>query len=203
MPAVLTPRPRTLILLAKKRVPDLTTRIDKGEEPRVEYLELAQQLGAELLDFHSVEASPLPTVRWISRRLGLCWGLALLGLLRRREFDHVYATGEDVGIPLTMLLRVARCHEKLTMVVHNAGTPKRTKVLRALGHRAYRHVICLGSEQQRVLTQQIGLPASKVKRFNQWCDHRFYRRREWRGLKGGRPDPHRRMSHLSSSKTRD
>lgn len=168
-------RPRTLILLAKKRPADLEARIAVGEEPEVEYLALARRLGAELVDFHTVEASTSRLVRWVTRWLGLGWGLALLGARRRREFDHLYATGEDVGIPLVMLLRALRWHERLTVVIHNADTPKRRRVLRALGHRAYRAVICLSAEQERVLVEVVGLPAAKVRRMRQWIDHRFYR----------------------------
>jgi glycosyltransferase involved in cell wall biosynthesis len=168
-------RPRTLILLAKKRPADLEARIAAGEEPEVEYLALARRLGAEIVDFHTVEASTNRLVRWVTRRLGLGCGLALLGAQRRREFDHLYATGEDVGIPLVMLLRALRWHERLTVVVHNADTPKRRAVLRALGHRAYRAVICLSAEQERVLVEVVGLPAAKVRRMRQWIDHRFYR----------------------------
>jgi glycosyltransferase involved in cell wall biosynthesis len=36
-------------------------------------------------------------------------------------------------------------------------------------------VICLGSEQARVLTEEVGLPAAKVKRLHNWLDHTFFR----------------------------
>jgi glycosyltransferase involved in cell wall biosynthesis len=165
---------RTAILLAKKPALDLPEQISRAEHPRVEYLELAQRIGAEVIDFHAVERSTIPLVRKITQHLGPWWGLAVLGFLRRREFDHIYATGEDVGIPLTMLLRMARWHERLTLVIHNAGTPKRRVIFRALGHRVYRHLICLGHAQQRILTDEIGLPTSKVYMLEHWCDHHFY-----------------------------
>ena len=56
-------RRRTLILLAKRPPLDLRRRIAAGEEPRAEYLVLAERLGAELLDFHDVERSTHPFVR--------------------------------------------------------------------------------------------------------------------------------------------
>ena len=166
--------PRTLILLAKKRRPDLVPRIAAGEEPRVEYLQLAARLRADLLDFHAVELSSSLFVRACAR-LGLRWGLAALGLLRRNEYDHLYATGEDVGIPLALFLRLVRCGGKLTVVFHNAGTPKRLRLLRAIGSRPFRHCICLSSEQLRVLTHDAGIPAAKVTRLHNWIDHTFFR----------------------------
>ncbi|MBA4155847.1 MAG: glycosyltransferase family 4 protein [Gemmatimonadetes bacterium] len=166
--------PRTLILLAKKRNANLTSRISMGAEPRVEYLELAHRLGAELLDFDAVEASTSPPVRVSRRWMGLKWGLAWMGFLRRNDFDFVYATGEDVGIPLTILLRTARCYGKLVMVVHHAGTPKRRRILRMLGSRPYHSLVCLNTVQERILTGDIGLPRARVIRLHNWIDHHFF-----------------------------
>ena len=98
------PGRRSLLLLAKRPAPDLRARIAAGEEPRAEYLELAARLNAELVDFHDVDQSTHPLVR-LARRLGPHWGLAALGALRHHEFDDLYATGEDVGIPLAIMLR--------------------------------------------------------------------------------------------------
>jgi glycosyltransferase involved in cell wall biosynthesis len=166
--------PRTLILLAKRPRPGLAAQIAAGDEPRVEYLELAHRLGAEILDYDSVEASSSPLVRWLDRRLGAKWALAWMGFARRREFDHLYATGEDVGIPLTLFLRAARCYGKLTVVMHRSGTPKRRLLLRVLGSRVYHHLICLNAVQRQLLIEQIGLDPDRVVLFHTWIDHRFF-----------------------------
>src|SRR5687768_11290547 len=116
---------RVLILLAKRPDPSLPDRIRDGEEPRAEYLALQRATGAELVDFHSVEASSSMLVKQALKRGDHLWGLAALGVMRRREFDQLYATGEDIGIRLAMMLKAARHHERLTVVMHNVGTPKR------------------------------------------------------------------------------
>jgi glycosyltransferase involved in cell wall biosynthesis len=169
----MSPR-RTLILLAKRPDPQLPARIEAGDEPKAEYLELARALKAEINDFHSVESSSAFLVKTAAQRMSPSWGLAALGLSRRKEFDHLYATGEDIGIPLAMLLKAARCHEKLTVVFHNIGTPKRRAVLKAIGHKVYRHIIVLGTSQRDILVNDLGIPSEKVLRLEYWCDHRFY-----------------------------
>jgi glycosyltransferase involved in cell wall biosynthesis len=166
---------RVVILLAKKRPPDLETQIANGEAPRAEYLELARRLEALILDFDSVETSRIFLVRALGRFLGLKWGLALLGAIRRKEFDCIYATGEDVGIPLAMFFRALFARGKLTVVIHNAATPKRRSILRFLGSSPFRYAIVLCEEQARVLREEVGFPASKVKVLRQWIDHRYYR----------------------------
>lgn len=167
-------RSRTLLLLAKRPRVDTPRRIAAGDEPRAEYLELARHLAAEILDYHAVDASPSPAVRLIQRRLGDKWALAWMAFERRHAFDDLYVTGEDVGIPLATLLRLARDFERMTVVVHGAGTPKRRLMLRLLGSRVFRHIICLGAAQQALLTEEIGLAGAKVKRLDYWCDQRFF-----------------------------
>jgi glycosyltransferase involved in cell wall biosynthesis len=92
-----------------------------------------------------------------------------------RDYEHVYVTGEDLSIPLMPLLRLARVSGRLTVVVHHAGGAGKIRVLRLLGHRAYRHVIVLCAEQQRILSEKIGIPAAKITRVPIWCDHRYFR----------------------------
>lgn len=172
--SIQSPRPRIGILLAKKQNPQLAAQITAGESPRVEYLELQQHLGATLLDYNDVEQAPSPLVRSIARRLGPRWGLAWLAFQRRREWDQFYATGEDIAIPLAMLFRLVRLHERITAVVHNCGTPNRRRLFRRLGHAPFRHLVVIASAQERILTNDLQMPRSKVARIPYWIDHRFY-----------------------------
>jgi glycosyltransferase involved in cell wall biosynthesis len=174
---------RTLILLAKRPDPDLRRRIAVGDEPQTEYLTLARELRADVLDFHDVERDP--EARHLGSRLGPAWGLAWLGLRRLSRYDVLYATGEDIGIRLGIALRAVGVRERLAAVIHNAGTPKRRALLRALGGRTFRHVICVSDEQRRVLTEECGLPPEKVSRLPMWIDDRFFRPSEATGGTAG------------------
>lgn len=166
--------PRILLLLAKRRPPDLEARIARGEEPRVEYLELQRALGAKLLDFDDVERSRNPLVRALTRRMGLAWGLAALGTQLQGEFDHVYCTGEDVALPLAIMNKGLRVREKLTAVIHNADTPKRRALFRVLGDRPFRHIIVLGGPLREILVDELRMPAAKVHRLNNWLDQHYF-----------------------------
>lgn len=165
---------RTLLLLAKRPRTDLRACIDAGLEPRTEYMALAERSGAELVDFHHVARSRHPLVRALSVLGGERWGLAALGALRHRAFDDIYATGEDVGLPLALMLRVLRVRGKLTMVTHNAATPKRSALLRALGHEIFRRLICYGADQLELLAG-LGMPRAKISRLDYYVDQDFYR----------------------------
>ncbi|MFO0590949.1 MAG: glycosyltransferase [Polyangiaceae bacterium] len=168
------PRVKTLLLLGKAPSADSVSDADAGRIPRIEYIELARALGATILDYHDVARSTHPAVV-LARRQGPKWGLAALGTLQRHAFDRLYVTGEDVGLPLAMMLHGTAHYGRTTVVVHNGGTPKRRLLLRALGHAVWRDVICLSERQRHVLVDEIGLPAHKVHAFQQWIDERFYR----------------------------
>jgi glycosyltransferase involved in cell wall biosynthesis len=166
---------RTLILLGKRPRPDLRARVAAGEEPRAEYMALADRLGAEVVDYGDAERSRHPLVRALGRALGPRWALAALGAVRHGEFDVLYATGEDVGLPLALLLRTAGVAGKLAIVMHNGDTPRRALVLRAAGARVFRGLVCLCAEQVRALTGRAGLPPALVRRLPCWTDVAFYR----------------------------
>ena len=174
---VAAPRTRTLILLAKGPNADVARQAERGEIPRIEYVELAREIGATILDFHDVDASKHPIVAR-ARARGKLWGLAALGMTKRRDFDQFYVTGEDIGMPFGMMMKAARDLGRITMVVHQANTPKRRFILRAIGHAVYRNVIVLAERQREILTSVIGYPALKVHRFDQWLDARFYAPRD-------------------------
>ncbi|MEP7190806.1 MAG: glycosyltransferase family 4 protein [Roseiflexaceae bacterium] len=85
----------------------------RGEKPRMNELEIQSQLGAQLYDFgwFKDRASHQRSARllyWAANRIGQ-WSLwlALLSFWTMKEYDVVYATGEDVGLPLAALLRLA------------------------------------------------------------------------------------------------
>ena len=166
-------KPRTLILLAKAPAKEIPSDLKEGNIPRIEYIELARALDAVILDFHDVSASRHPAVR-AARKKSPYYGLAVMGLLRRREFENIYATGEDIGMPLAALFHAVRDYGRLTVVIHQCDTPKRRLIMRALGPRIWGNVICLAEEQRRILTEELGLPRHLVHRFDQWIDPLFF-----------------------------
>jgi glycosyltransferase involved in cell wall biosynthesis len=168
------PRLRTLILAAKATEADAAERARRGEAPRVEYLELARAINAEVIDLNDVGRSTDRSV-CLARRLGLFWGLAALAMQRRRDFDQFYVTGEDIGIPFGAMMRAARDAGRITLVAHQAGTAKRRTVLRAVGPSLWRNVIVFTSSQREILCDGIGYPQNTVLRLDLHTDAQFFR----------------------------
>lgn len=162
-PALVAPglNKKTLVLLGQRTSPDELAQSARGEIPRADYFELVRRLGASILTYSDVERSRHPFVRAAARR-GQHWGLAALGVLRRRAFDQFYVSGEDVGVPLAVMLRAMRDLGRITTVAHNIGQPQYRKRLKLLGSSVWQNVIALASRQQEILIREIGYPVHKV-----------------------------------------
>ncbi|HYP91157.1 MAG TPA: hypothetical protein VEQ59_23490, partial [Polyangiaceae bacterium] len=96
---------RCLILAAGRFDEALKTNISGDREPRLDVFELQRALEADMLDFKDADASRHPAVRLAARVGGPSGGVAMLGFLKRAEYDCFFTTGEDIGLPLAALLR--------------------------------------------------------------------------------------------------
>jgi glycosyltransferase involved in cell wall biosynthesis len=166
---------RTLILLAKAPAEGTPDKADAEVLPRSDVSEMIRILDAKLLNFNDSARSTHPLVK-LARSRGPYWGLATLGVLHRHEFDNIYVTGEDLGMPLAVLLHATGAYGKTTVLIHHGGTAKRRVALRALGHRVWRNVICVSERQRDVLVNDVGLPGHKVHPFRQGIDETFFRK---------------------------
>lgn len=164
---------RVLILLCLQPKAGIKDDADACLIPYPEYLALQKATNATLFSFDDVKSSTHLLVR-MARRLNFAWGLAMLGFVNRKQYEHIYCTGEDVAIPFGFLMKAARDFGRITAVIHNGGTPKRRVLLRLLKKRLFHKIICLSREQERILIEIIGFPKYKVQRLFQWLDHRFY-----------------------------
>lgn len=169
---------KILILLAKYTNPGDAVRAELGEIPRVEYLELARRIDAEIISFNDVASSKLRLVRIAAKR-GPLWGLAALAMSRRHAFDEFYVTAEEVGINFAIMMRAVGDLGRITLVVHHGGVAWKRRRLKLLGHAVWRNVIVLSSRQREIMTRDIGYPAYKVHRFDLMApDAGFYRRQQ-------------------------
>ena len=161
------------VLVGKVQSPDLSSDIASGAVPRVVSQELARILGAEVLDYRDVAKATEPAVL-AARIRSPAWGLAALAALHRDRYEAVFATGEDIAIPLAFLLKALRVRRRLTVVVHNAGALSRRASFPLLGRKAWHHLICLSDEQRRVLVEQLGDDNELIHRLDKWVDTDFF-----------------------------
>jgi glycosyltransferase involved in cell wall biosynthesis len=166
---------RCLILAAGRFDDALKKSIAADREPRLDVFELQRTLDADVLDFKDVDASRHPTVKLATRAGGPSAGVAMLGFLKRSEYDCFFTTGEDIGLPLAALLEVTPGKRSHTMIAHTLF-PKKKRVFFKLGvGRELDRVLVYSTSEERLAVDELGLTTSKVQRIYYHADQKFFR----------------------------
>jgi len=157
--AIAAPVPGRLgILIGKDPGPGPAQEAEAGLAPRVEYVELARAVRAEILGYVPEDGG------WLRRFFDPYPLIASsLNFFRRRsEFDTVYVTGEDVGLRVAPLLLCSGWRGQMVMAVHRCVEPRRIWLFKRMGHSLFSHFICVSSAQCEVLIKEVGFPAEKI-----------------------------------------
>jgi glycosyltransferase involved in cell wall biosynthesis len=164
-----------LLLAAGRFDPPLADRIRQGLEPRLDVFELRDRLGARLLDYGDVDRSRRPEVRLAQGTLGDSAALALLGARERGDADALFTTGEDIGIPLALLLAAGRARASHTMIAHTLHPAKKRPFFTVLRvHRRIDRILVYATSEERLAVDGLGIPAAQVRRIAYQADERFF-----------------------------
>jgi glycosyltransferase involved in cell wall biosynthesis len=129
--------------------------------PRKDYSAITAALNADVLDRTAVRST-----RW-GRLLAQLGGVALAqacaAFLRRAQYDAILTDGEHVGLPLALLLKLARARTVHVTIGHRISAPKKRPLWRWA--RAWTHVdriLLHASLQRRIALQALGIPAERL-----------------------------------------
>jgi glycosyltransferase involved in cell wall biosynthesis len=158
-----------------------------GQRPRVDVFDLEQRLGAQVYDFTWLNdpAAHGPFARRLiglaKRLVGWSAALSLTAYWRLRDDDLVYATGEDVGLPLAMLLRLLRRNRPRLLLRTEqpvfGRTPLRRSLFAAYVGLAIKRVdltFCRTRAHVRYLISEHGVAAEKVRFVPETTDDRYF-----------------------------
>jgi glycosyltransferase involved in cell wall biosynthesis len=167
---------RCLILAAGRFDDTLKTDIAAGREPRLDVFELAKALDAQIIDFQAVDASKDPAVKLSVRAGGLSAGVALLGFRARGNCDTFFTTGEDIGLPLALLLKASASPRTHTMIAHTLFPAKKQAFFK-YGRVASKidRTLVYSTSEERLAIDTLHLPADQVERIYYHADQQFFR----------------------------
>jgi glycosyltransferase involved in cell wall biosynthesis len=161
--------------------------IARGASPRVDTMDLEARLGARVLGFEWLEqrlaGMGVAGRLLVAVRPFIGWSalLAVLAFGPVRRADVVYATGEDVGYPLAILLRVARRRVPRLVVRMEQPIYGRTAWRRRLYTTMARFalvridvVLTRTRAHARLLQSEVGSPPSKVRFTPETTDPGFF-----------------------------
>ncbi len=149
-----------------------TTR-DATSGPRRDYAQIAELLGADVLDRRTVDRSLIG--RLIRATAGLAVAQAWLAFGRRQHYDCVVTDGEHVGIPLALLLGCSRARIKHITIGHRLSTPKKRPFFRLLrAHRRMDRIALHSRRQYDVAVSELGIEPIRLALIPYQVDTRFW-----------------------------
>ncbi|MEI8166001.1 MAG: glycosyltransferase family 4 protein, partial [Chloroflexales bacterium] len=144
--------------------------------PTVDYTLVIDTFQPDIIDMQNVHTLMTPAHRVIARVLGLQWVIALLAYQRHRDYQAILATGEDIGLPLAMLLKYTGAQAPLIMTCHNISTRRPTFFLRRLRvGSAVKLFQCLAHAQASLLQERSATSANRIQMIYWHVDHSFFR----------------------------
>ena len=183
---------RVLLLINATLNQDTARQIAAGRSPRKDYLELQRALGADVVDLATLQRRLW--TRLVRRFAGAGIAQALLGWVRARRYDVVFADRETTGLALAALFKLGRrapsCggglaapgghrRPRLVMIGHLLSPPKKQVLCRALRlSHEIDGLIVHSSLQGRIATNALGLRAEQVALVPYQADERFWAPRD-------------------------
>jgi glycosyltransferase involved in cell wall biosynthesis len=169
------PGMRTLLVISADVQPELQREIAAGRYPRKDYFELSHALQADILDWPSV--NDMLTSRLIARVAGKAAAQAWLAFRQRRSYQVIYTDSERVGIPLAILLKLARSHQPRHVMLTHLLSPWKKRLWFRWG-RIHSHIdtiFCHASLQRQIMIEQLRIPADKIALIPYQADQHFWR----------------------------
>ncbi len=165
---------RALLVISAEVKPAIQQEIAAGRYPRKDYFELARALQADILDWQAINRNPI--CRLLARAAGKSVAHAWLAFRQRRTYQVIYTDSERVGIPLAILLKLARARSQHIMLAHILSPWKKQLWFR-WGH-IHSHIatiLCHSSQQRRLMLEELRIPAEKIALIPYQADEHFWR----------------------------
>src|SRR5882724_11007562 len=167
---------RCVILAAGRFDDSLRAEIARQREPRLDVFQLARELDAKVIDFQDVDRSTDPLVKFVARTAGNSAAVALLGFRERAHCNAFFTTGEDIGLPRSVLLKPSPARSSHTMIVHTLF-PKKKRAFFKIGRvsKAFDRILLYSTSEERLAIDELGVPADRVQRIYYHADEQFFR----------------------------
>lgn len=155
---------RRVLLTVSGAIPDgLAADVEAGRRPRVDHLELAEAIPADVVDLSMALVATGRTGRLVHRLAGAGAAIAWAAFRRRADYDVILTDGEQVGIPLGVMLSGTRRPPRHAMIVHILSVPKKSIPFRLLGlRRRIDLLLVYASAQARFAIERLGVAADAV-----------------------------------------
>jgi glycosyltransferase involved in cell wall biosynthesis len=155
-----------ILLTVSGSIPaDLEAKVAQGARPRADYVELAQAISADLLDYPSARAVAGALGTLIERVGGPDLVLAWACFMLRRRYNAIVTDGEQIGLPLAALLKFLGLgrRPRHLMIVHIISVPKKMIFLDRLGVQSHiDRFMVYATAQKEFIERRWKIPGRRV-----------------------------------------
>lgn len=167
-------KPRVLIIIPSTAKYYVQDAVSRDEHPTMDYFALQKALNADIIDYSTLETTAKPAIVRFARRFGKDAALAALGYSLRMDYDAIFSNGENVSIPLALLLKRHKKRPVHVTIGHRISPPKKRVLLQIL-HPQIDAFFLYSSVQEEYAQKELKIPASKLILIPFHADHVFYR----------------------------
>ena len=168
---------QNLMLIGSQIAPMLAGEIAADRYPRTDFFELSRRLDAKIFSFEEVEHNADWMVRAAKKIGGKQLALAVAGFRQRSEFDLVFTSGEDIGIPLAIFLKLSGIHKRHLMIGHRLSPVKKALLWRLFRlHTHISKVLVYSATQKDAVLNKLRAPRESVVQIPFMADQYFFGR---------------------------
>ncbi|MEN3314165.1 MAG: hypothetical protein V7605_399 [Acidimicrobiaceae bacterium] len=159
----------------QRSVAEISRLVEAGEMPRLRYVEIARAMGADVIDDAYMRTQATPVGRLVARGLGIPWGQVVEAFLRRRRYRVTCVWSDRLGLPLALLLKLARSRRRVVLISVWLSRPKKALFFTRLGVGSHLGAIVNSSTYQiDYARQHLGMPVEKLRVVPKPVDERFW-----------------------------
>lgn len=173
---------KTLLLIPSVLKTGLEDAVAADRHPTMDYYALASVLRdnygmqVDFLDHAAAEADTTPMVRLAAKFGGLDAALALMAFRRRYQYEAFFSNGENVGVPLALLMGTLPLGAGHVTIGHKLSTRKKQLFFRILkAQRRLDQIFVYAQAQYDWGINRLGIAPSKLSLIPFHADTRFYR----------------------------
>ena len=172
---------KMLLLIPSVVKTGLDVEVSEDRHPTMDYHALAASLkrsGAQVdwLDYAAADLETSPAVRLAGKIGGRDSALATMAFQRRKDYDAIFSNGENVGIPLALLLKTSLRAPGHVTIGHRLSTRKKQVFFQALhAERRLNKIFVYAQSQYDWGTDRLSLIPEKLALIPFHADDRFYR----------------------------
>jgi glycosyltransferase involved in cell wall biosynthesis len=173
-------RGRTLIMVPAWNGQETLAELDRqavaGARPRVDYVELARVLDADVLDMPYMTHRAGRLARAVARWAGIVPAQIVEAFLRQGRYAHILARADRLGLPLALMFKLSAGRRDTVLV--SAWLSRRKKAIFLSHFKVASHlsaIINYSSVQMELARTRLGVAPEKLYNCLQPVDERFWR----------------------------